>query len=146
MDASTALIGRALKIPFPDYCLVGRWVRHMPRGVFAHASIAKAASMPGECAVGWIAHYAIGAIFALAFLALVSPAWLGAPSPLPALLFGLATVALPFLVLHPAFGLGIAASRAPSPRHARLRSVLNHALFGLGLYLAALLLRAAGPA
>jgi hypothetical protein len=43
--------------------------------------------------------------------------------------------------MQPAFGLGIAASKAPNPRHARLRSVLSHALFGLGLYLSALALR-----
>ncbi len=87
--------------------------------------------------MGWTAHYAIGVLYALAFVALVSGAWLAAPSVLPALLFGIGTVLVPFLVMQPCFGLGIAAAKAPSPSQARLRSLMAHASFGLGLYLAA---------
>jgi Protein of unknown function (DUF2938) len=50
---------------------------------------------------------------------------------------GLATVAAPFLILQPAFGAGIAASLTPRPNIARVRSLLTHLSFGLGLYLAA---------
>jgi len=32
----------------------------------------------------------------------------------------------------------IAASRAPNPRHARLKSLATHMVFGLGLYVCAL--------
>ena len=141
LDLCNLVLTRVFKMPAANFCLVGRWFCHMPRGVFAHPSIAKAAPMPGECAAGWIAHYAIGAGFAIFFVALVSPEWLAAPTPGPPLLFGLVTVALPFFVMHPPFGLGIAASRTPSPTHARLRSMLSHGLFGLGLYLSALALR-----
>jgi Protein of unknown function (DUF2938) len=143
LDLCNLLLKHGFKMPVANFCLVGRWFCHMPRGVFAHASIAKAAPMPGECAVGWIAHYALGALFALSFVALVSPTWLAAPAPGPALVFGLVTVALPFFVMHPAFGLGIAASMTPQPTQARLRTVQSHALFGLGLYFSALLLRGA---
>jgi hypothetical protein len=38
--------------------------------------------------------------------------------------------------MQPGMGLGIAASRAPDPRAARLRSLTTHAIFGLGLYAA----------
>jgi hypothetical protein len=47
------------------------------------------------------------------------------------------TVAAPFFILQPALGLGIAASRTPSPARARLRSLISHLVFGFGLYLAA---------
>jgi hypothetical protein len=60
---------------------------------------------------------------------------------MPALIFGIVTVAFPFLTLHPGFGLGLAASRAPNPTQARLRSLMNHAVFGIGLYLSALVVR-----
>jgi len=40
-------------------------------------------------------------------------------------------------VMQPAMGLGVAASRTPSPLKNCLRSVVNHAVFGLGLFLAA---------
>jgi Protein of unknown function (DUF2938) len=42
--------------------------------------------------------------------------------------------------LHPGLGLGIAASKAPNPMEARLRSLMNHAVFGVGLYVSALIL------
>jgi hypothetical protein len=78
----------------------------------------------------------------MAFLWVMSGEWLREPRLLPALIFGIATVAVPFLVMHPAFGLGIAASKAPNPRQARIRSVMAHAVFGVGLYVCALLLSA----
>jgi hypothetical protein len=46
-------------------------------------------------------------------------------------------VLAPFLVMQPSFGLGIAASRAPSPTQARLRSLMAHIVFGVGLYVCA---------
>ena len=140
-DAWAALLARAFAIPAPNYCFVGRWLRHMSDGTFKHPSIAAAAPQPGECATGWLAHYTIGVLFALAFVALATPQWLQAPTLLPALAFGIVTVAFPFLLMHPSFGLGIAASKAPNPTQARLRSLMAHAVFGVGLYLAALLMR-----
>ena len=50
---------------------------------------------------------------------------------------GLLTVVAPLSVLQPALGAGIAASRAPNPNAVRLRSVLTHAVYGLGLYASA---------
>jgi len=64
--------------------------------------------------------------------------WARHPTLLPCLALGLATVLFPFLVMQPALGLGVAASRAPKPAQARLRSVATHVVFGIGLYLAAL--------
>ena len=110
----------------------------MPEGTFVHASIANAPQKRFECAVGWIAHYVIGGAYALALIAIVSGSWLARPTLLPALLFGVGTVLVPFLVMHPSFGLGIAASKAPSPTQARLRSLMAHASFGVGLYICAL--------
>jgi hypothetical protein len=110
----------------------------MPEGIFRHGSISTAAKKPAECAVGWIAHYAIGVIFALSLVLLASPRWLQEPTLLPAVILGLATVAIPFFVMQPSFGLGIASSKTPNPAQARLRSVMNHAVFGLGLHISAL--------
>jgi hypothetical protein len=137
MDLWGLLLKRVFDIPAPNYCLVGRWLRHMGNGVFKHAAIGAAARKPAECAIGWVAHYTIGVLFALA-LALAMPGWLQSPTLMPALFFGLVTVVFPFFVMHPAFGLGFAASRTPDPVQARLRSLMNHAVFGLGLYVAAL--------
>ena len=141
LDLWAVFLNRAFAVPLPNQCFVGRWALHMASGTFRHPSIAKAAPKPGECAAGWIAHYTIGALFALGLVALVSPEWLKSPTLIPALIFGVVTVAFPFLILHPSFGFGLAASKAPDPTQARLRSLMNHAVFGVGLYLSALVMR-----
>jgi len=140
MDLWAIFLKRAFNIASPNYCFVGRWLSYMPEGIFLHSSIAAAPKKPAECTVGWIAHYAIGVIFALSLVFLASPRWLREPTLLAAMIFGLATVAIPFLVMQPSFGLGIASSKTPNPTQARLRSVMNHAVFGLGLYVSALVI------
>jgi Protein of unknown function (DUF2938) len=114
----------------------------MPRGTFAHSSIAAAEPRRHECPAGWVAHYGIGTAFALLFVFLVSARWLERPTLVPALLFGVVTVLVPWLVMQPALGLGLASSKTPNPTAARLKSVMTHTVFGLGLYLSALLLAA----
>jgi hypothetical protein len=137
MDLLAVVLKRAFNVASPNYCLIGRWFCHMPHGTLTHASIGTASPKRHECVVGWISHYVIGAIYSLMFLALVSWSWLTQPTFLPALLFGLITVLVPFLVMQPSFGLGVAASRTPNPIRARLRSLLAHTAFGVGLYLCA---------
>ena len=137
MDLLALFLKPAFGTPLPNYCLVGRWFRHMFDGTFAHASIANASQKSFECTVGWIAHYVIGAVYALALVVLVSASWLARPTLLPALLFGVGSVLVPFLVMQPSFGLGIAASRALNPTQARLRSLMAHTVFGVGLYVSA---------
>jgi len=137
MDLWNLFLKRTFDIQSLNYCLLGRWLRHMPSGTFRHASIGAAGRKPFECTVGWIAHYVIGVVYALMLVALVSGNWLAQPTLLPALLFGVGTVLVPFLLMQPSFGLGIAASRAPNPTQARLRSLMAHTTFGLGLYVCA---------
>lgn len=140
MDLWSLFLKRSFNTPAPNYCFVGRWLRHMPAGVFRHGSIAAAEKKPAECVVGWIAHYATGIAFALALVLLASPNWLQQPTLLPALVLGLATVVAPLFVMQPSFGLGFAGSKTPKPAQTRLRSLMNHAVFGLGLYISALAL------
>jgi DUF2938 family protein len=138
MDLWNLFLRRAFGIPSLNYCLLGRWVRHLPGGTLRHASITAARPMAFECQVGWIAHYTIGVLLALGFVGLTSADWLGQPTVVPALVYGIVTVVFPFFILQPSFGLGIAASRAPNPTQARLKSLATHIVFGLGLYLSAL--------
>lgn len=138
MDLWAIFLKHAFNTPPPNYCLVGRWLRYMPEGIFRHNSIAAASPKPAECAVGWIAHYALGVVFAFSLVLLASPRWLQEPALLPAMILGLATVVIPLFVMQPSFGLGAAASKTPNPTQARLRSLTNHAVFGLGLYISAL--------
>ena len=138
-DLWALFLKHAFKMTPSNFCLVGRWLRYMPEGTFRHSSIASTPQKSGECTVGWIAHYMIGITFAIAFVGLVGKNWLQHPTLIPAILFGVVTVLMPFFIMQPAFGLGFAASRTPNPTQARLRSLMNHTAFGVGLYLFALL-------
>ncbi|HJY42515.1 MAG TPA: DUF2938 domain-containing protein [Steroidobacteraceae bacterium] len=129
---------RLLHVPSMSYGLVGRWLAWLPRGRFRHTPIAASPPVRGELLIGWTAHYAIGVAFAAALLGIFGLDWACSPTPGPALVVGIVTVAAPFLVMQPGMGAGIAASRTPKPAAARLNSLLTHAIFGLGLYLAAL--------
>lgn len=128
---------RVFKIAPSNICLVGRWLGYMPAGTFRHVSIGAAAPKRFECAVGWIAHYLIGITFAGAFAALAGRGWLQQPTPMPAVVFGIVTALAPFFIMQPLMGLGFAASQAPRPAQARFRTGMNHAAFGVGLYLSA---------
>ncbi len=141
IDLWALLLKRGFNIPSLSYCLLGRWILHMPAGTFVHQSIGAAAPKRQECTVGWIAHYLIGTTFAIGFVLLISGSWLERPSLGPALLFGVLTTVIPYFVMQPALGLGFASSKAPRPLQARLKSLATHTMFGLGLYLSALLLR-----
>ena len=138
MDLWNLFLKRMFNIPSLNYCLLGRWLSHMPRGTFRHASITDAPQKPFEYTVGLIAHYTIGVVFALVFVVLTTGDWLVRPTLLPSLLYGIGTVVFPFFIMQPSFGLGIAASRTPKPTQARLKSLVTHAVFGVGLYLCAL--------
>jgi hypothetical protein len=130
---------RAFKIAPPNICLVGRWLRYMPEGIFKHTNIASSPPKQAECAVGWVAHYTIGIMFAAVFIAFLGSNWFQRPTLIPALLFGVVTVVAPFFIMQPAFGLGVAAARTANPWSARFRSLMNHVAFGLGLYVFGLL-------
>lgn len=123
-----------------DYALLGRWVGHLGRGRFAHASIGLAAAIPGERLLGWTIHYAVGIAFAALLVAMHGLAWLRDPAVLPALSVGLATVVVPWFLMQPAMGAGVMASKTPAPLKNCLRSLATHAVFGLGLYLSAMMM------
>ncbi len=120
-----------------NFAFIGRWVGHLCHGRVAHAAIGKAAPVRHELLLGWLTHYAVGLVFAAALVGVAGTGWVAAPALLPAVALGVGTVVFPLFVMQPAMGLGVAASRTPAPLKNCLRSVLNHAVFGLGLFVAA---------
>lgn len=133
------LVLKRLGVPTLDFALIGRWVGHWRQGIWKHEAIARAVPVPGERALGWLMHHATGVAFAALLVGLFGTQWVHQPTVWPALGVGLATVAAPWLLMQPAMGAGVAASRTPAPARNRIRSLANHGVFGLGLYAAALL-------
>jgi Protein of unknown function (DUF2938) len=120
--------------PAPDYALVGRWVGHMGHGQFRHVTIAATTPIAAE---GYLTGMALAGLLAL----LAGPDWLRNPTFGAPLAVGIGSVVAPFLLMQPAMGAGIAASRTPNPTRARIQSLVSHAVFGIGLYAAAQALR-----
>ncbi|OXT02200.1 hypothetical protein B7H23_04580 [Notoacmeibacter marinus] len=143
MDVWAIFLKFAFSIPSLNYAFVGRWFGHLAAGRFSHPSIAKAAPVAGEGAIGWVAHYMISIAFAAGLLLVVGPEWVEAPTVWPALLTGWITLLAPFFILQPGFGFGIAASKTPRPNVARWRSFMAHTVFGLGLFVGAWVVAAA---
>ena len=139
MDIWAVALKRFWCIPSLNFAMVGRWLGHLSRGTLRHVNIAQAAPVRDEAILGWTFHYAVGVLFAAMLLALARQEWVQGPTFAPALLAGLVSVAAPFCILQPGMGAGLAASKTPHPAAARLRSLMAHTAFGVGLYLAALL-------
>lgn len=135
-----ALLLKRLNVPTLNFAFMGRWVGHWRRGKWRHDSIASAAPVKGELALGWLVHYVIGIAFAGLLVGIYGLEWMRNPGLLPALSVGIGTVVAPLFVMQPAMGAGIASSRTPTPGRNRLKSVANHTVFGAGLYLAAVLI------
>jgi hypothetical protein len=143
LDLWSLIRRRLMGIALPDYALVGRWIGHMKHGRFQHHSIAIADPVRHEIAIGWIVHYLIGLAFASVLTGVWGHDWIQQPRLVPAMLVGTVSVAAPMLIMQPAMGAGIAASRTPNPPAARAQSILSHMVFGFGLYASAWLIRLA---
>ncbi|MEJ5205272.1 DUF2938 domain-containing protein [Acinetobacter junii] len=133
------LILKRFNIPTLNFALLGRWVGWILRGKIQHQSISQSPEIRHEYLLGWIAHYSVGVIFSFSFILMVGQNWLAEPQFPSALSFGVITVLIPFLIMQPAMGLGIAASKTPQPFINRIKSLINHIIFGCGLFLTAAL-------
>ncbi|MDO5980274.1 DUF2938 domain-containing protein [Flavivirga spongiicola] len=121
-----------------DYKFLGRWIGHMFNGKFNHNKIFDSAAIKYEQIIGQTAHYSIGIAFTFLLVILFGKKWLDNPSLFPALVIGLLTMVASFFIMQPAFGFGVAGSNLPDPNKARLMSLIIHCIYGIGLFVAAL--------
>lgn len=139
LDLWSLLLEKVFKVPPLNWQMVGRWVGLFSEGKFYHRKISLSKTVKNELLIGWLTHYLTGIIFAGAFLLIMNNnSDQLTVSLLASVTFGIVTVIFPFFIMQPCMGLGVAASNAPKPSIARLRSVMNHMVFGIGLYVAIL--------
>lgn len=131
---------KLFKIKSLDYKYVGRWIGNFPKGKFLHNKIQDTPPIPSELIIGWAVHYLIGITFAFILIVVYGINWLDEPTFLPAIIIGLMTAVGPFFIMQPAFGFGIASSKLPNPNLLRLKSLGTHLMYGIGLYVSAVLL------
>ena len=139
MDLWQLALDRLAGIPRPNWAPVGRWAAHLPRGRIFHGDIARTAAVAGELPLGWAFHYGVGIVYGIALALILGPAWLAAPSLLPALIFALLTIGFGWFLLQPGLGAGWAGARTPRPWMTRGLGLAAHGVFGVGLWLGALL-------
>uniref|UniRef100_UPI0035BBB340 DUF2938 family protein n=1 Tax=Pedomonas mirosovicensis TaxID=2908641 RepID=UPI0035BBB340 len=64
---------------------------------------------------------------------------------MPPIILSWALLVAPYFIMMPGMGAGIAGAKTPRPAVTRLKSVVGHSIFGLGMYATALALAAAWP-
>ncbi len=143
LDLYAFILQRLFGIAGTNWKMVGRWIGHMPKGEFVQPAIGKAAPVPGEHALGWAFHYGIGIGYGLLLAAIWGAGWFERPGIAEPLMLALVLLVLPFFVMMPGLGLGVAGSHTPKPNVTRLKSVIGHSVFGIGMFLAARLLTSA---
>ena len=135
MDVLSVVASRLqLTAPLPPN-LIGRWFAFVARGTLLHADIAHTPEVSNEIGIALPVHYAIGIVLTGVFIWAVSYAG-GSPRNLAlALAFGLSTSVLAWLLMFPAMGYGFFGSNGPAGTRLFFSSLINHALFGIGIWL-----------
>lgn len=125
-----------LEQPLTRYEHIGRWVLHaLERQQFVLKGVPSLPVMPYEMFLGWFGHYFIGTVFAAILLLWKGKAWLAHPRLVPALVIGILTSIVPFLVVQPGMGAGIAGMATSDPLALQLKVLVTHVVFGVGLYM-----------
>ena len=140
MDLWALALNRTTGLALPNWGLVGRWFAWVPRGRIFHGDITATPPVQNEVAIGWLAHYATGIVYAAALIVLADADWTANPTFLPAFAVGMVTIAAGWFLLAPGMGAGWAASNTPNPAKSRLLNIAAHTAFALGLWAGALLL------
>jgi len=134
LDIWQRILRATTGLPVTNWGIVGRWFGHMPHGRFVHAAIAEVEPIAGEVAIGWIMHYLIGVLYGVVYVGLIVVVLSGVPTLLNGLLFGLASVVIPWFLMQPALGLGAMGSKAPNPNIPRYSALAAHCIYGVALY------------
>jgi hypothetical protein len=113
--------------------VIGRWFLSMFKGKFIHKDIHKTPELNNEKLWCFLSHYLIGIGLAGAYLSLELTVPALRDQMWMPLLFGIATILLPWFWLFPSMGFGFMASKSQNRSRIIQTSLVNHTNFGLGL-------------
>jgi hypothetical protein len=116
--------------------VIGRWFASVARAHPFHDDIARAARGSHELTIAIPVHYAIGMFLTALFVLMASVMGWPARSLPAALVFGVCTSVFPWLLMVPAMGYGFFGAHGPEGMRLFLSSLVSHAFFGLGIWLA----------
>ena len=129
------LVKRNLIHSFVTPEAIGRWFLYIFRGKFIHKDIHKTPGFNNEKLWYFISHYLIGVVLAGIYLFLEIKVPIIRNQMWMTLIFGIATVFLPWFLLLPSIGLGFMASKSSNRSLIIRTNLANHTNFGLGLFI-----------
>jgi hypothetical protein len=112
--------------------MIGRLAAGLGRGRWRHEDISTEPSVAGEPWIGLAVHYVTGIILTEVYLAAASRGG-RRPSVPGATAYGLATAALPLLMMYPSMGYGCCGLRSGDARGLIGSMLVGHAAFGAGI-------------
>jgi len=112
--------------------MIGRWAADLVRGRWRHADIRAEPAQRGEVALGLLTHYGTGIALTQAFVLLPRRGGVR-PGLAAGTAFGIATAALPLLVMFPSMGYGWLGRRSGDAARLDRIMLVGHTAFGIGI-------------
>lgn len=132
-DLRQRALQRMTGIPPSNWAVAGRWLTGLATGQgLIQAGPAHRPSHPRELAAGRGLYYVVAMGYAGIYAAMMASGWITAGFA-DGLLFGIASVVVPWFFFMPATGNGMMARLTPNPRLACLLALKMHAIFGVAL-------------
>ncbi|MDG2348514.1 MAG: DUF2938 family protein [Gammaproteobacteria bacterium] len=125
-----------------DWGIIGKVVGYLFQGDLILPDMSQYHALEYQNAIGWMTHYTVGFIYAIAFELIVLHGLRYKVSLLKTLLFAWILMFFPFCVLSPLFSHGFFFMDSVSPLHNILYTISCHTMFGIGLWLGTLLSKA----
>ncbi len=122
---------------------IGRWAAGLCRGRWRSQDVAAEPPVRGELWLGLAAHYLTGVVLTECYLTGLRRSGLR-PGVAGATAYGIATAALPLLLMYPSMGYGCCGRRSGDVRRLVGSMLLGHAAFGAGIGLWAAATRQTG--
>lgn len=144
LDLWAWLLNRLFQLPITNWAMVGRWFGHLPSGQWIQSDLSTVYPIPFELVFGWCIHYLIGIGYVAILLCFEGTGWLIQPTILPALLLSWILLIAPFFIMMPGMGAGIAGAKTVHPTTTRIISILGHSIFGLSMFISAVLFNRLG--
>ena len=133
MDGFQRLLWLTIGQPPSNWAVVGRWAFIVLRSARLYQpDIDTAPPAPRELPFGWFVHYAVGVGYAVIYAGLMQTGLLTA-SLFDGLMFGIASVIVPWLFFLPVMGKGIMGTNTPAPVRVCVLALANHCVFGVGM-------------
>lgn len=133
--AAGFLIKRNVMKSFIKPEIIGRWFLYLFRGKYIHTDINKTPALNNEKFWAVVSHYLIGIVLSGIYLFMELKIPIIRDQIWMPLIFGTATVILPWFWLFPSIGIGFLASKAPNRLNIVITNLGNHINFGLGLFI-----------